>query len=210
MQFRRGYVLKEWLEATKNGRYEAHMSDNSVLGMLWKAVGNHGYGYGLLNLADRLTVNYCEHTKLKFLRNKLNSQGHIPAGPEQDRNRYWETSHKKTTVLQQVPKQLSADILSCAKIPLLEMVYKVFFKYFRDTAWSLVSTDTDSLIVMFAEEDLKDCCKPERKEDFEKVRDTIFAPRDGPNAKRLAMEPLMFKSEFRGHIAISQTSKSYM
>ena len=55
-----------------------------------------------------------------------------------------------------------------------------------------------------------ECCKPERKEEFKAIEHKYFVPLEGPMAKELALEPLLFKQEFRAEIAVLLAPKSYL
>ncbi len=63
---------------------------------------------------------------------------------------------------------------------------------------------------MLAENTFAECCRPEVRAEFEARHDNFFVPLQGPKAKELAMEPLLFKQEFRADIAISLAPKLYL
>ncbi len=53
LQFRRVPVMEKWLNLIIRGRKKAKADGEPTLTLAYKAVGNHGYGFGLLNLLDR-------------------------------------------------------------------------------------------------------------------------------------------------------------
>lgn len=163
LQFKRGAVMEEWLDKIVAGRKQAKEMDEPTMTIALKAIANHAYGFGLLNLLDREHVKYVPTTKSAKLRRAENFKDCFEVGPEEDRGIYLEFGMRNTSAQQLLPKQLSADILSCSKIPLLHCVYKVFHKYFRHSAWSLQCMDTDSLCILLAEDTMLECCKPGKK-----------------------------------------------
>ena len=142
LQFRKAPLMKKWLDVIIRGRKKAKEDGEPTLTLAYKALGNHAYGFGLLNLLDRDEVRYVRPEKKETFDNRENCSGYYECGPEGNRDLYYEFTMKKRLAQQLLPKQVSADILSCAKIPLLNIVYQVFHKYFRRSAWSLLAMDT--------------------------------------------------------------------
>ena len=83
--------------------------------------------------------------------------------------------------------------------------------HFLDRAdFELLEMDTDSLYMALAGDSVEELIKPERKEEYEKVKDQWFPRNDTPeNAAYDKRTPGLFKVEWCGDGFVGLNSKSY-
>ena len=210
LQFRGAKVFEDWLDNIITNRKLAKEQQKSILAMTIKLLGNSAFGFGLLRLDQRITSKFVKESDLRKWICKSEFAGFLPAGHPKYPEGVMEVMYHPKSVIQNLPRQFSAEVLGVSKIPLLNFIHQIYPMFFRETAYTLVACDTDSLITAFAGETLEDCCKPEMKLEFQQNRNEFFVPDSGPLKHKLSFEPLLMKVEESGPVAISLCPKCYL
>ena len=77
----------------------------------------------------------------------------------------------KSTIEHKEPIIVGFFILQYAKLRMLELYYNFFDKFCDVNKFEELEMDTESLYLALAEENLYDCIRPEKKGDWEKLRE---------------------------------------
>ncbi len=91
-----------------------------------------------------------------------------------------------------VPKALGSFVLTTAKLVQLRFYLDFLCYYLSKETFALVLTDTDSFYCSFSRPSIKDCIKPEKKQEFAANRDKWLACPDKPESRLI---PLLYKEE---------------
>ncbi len=78
-------------------------------------------------------------------------------GPSENPEKYWETTRRKTVIMESLPVQFSATVLALSKCCLLSYYYDIFCKYLKPDSFEMHITDTNSIIVALSGETIDDC-----------------------------------------------------
>ena len=191
--------------------------DSSVVAETMKLLGNSSYGYQIMERS--------KHTEIKFLNDE---KTHIAINGKKFKRlnnvskELYEVELAKSKIEHRETIIIGFFIHQYAKLRMLELYYN-FFDRFCDVNKFELEMDTDSLYLALAHENLYDCIRPAKKQEWEALRqqdcddyfqaDAIqnFFPRTccSKHKKHDKRQPGLFKEEFRCTEMICLCSKTY-
>ena len=135
----------------------------------------------------------------------------------------YEVELAKSKIEHREPIIVGFFILQYAKLRMLELYYNFFDRFCDVDKFEELEMDTDSLHLALAQENLYDCIRPAKKEEWETLREKDcddsfradashnFFPRTccSKHKKHDKREPGLFKEEFRCSEMICLCSKTY-
>ncbi len=206
----------EWFrDEVIHDRRMADLDPNwAIRGETSKCKGNCAYGRCLMckekhtNISFVSSENIETHVKNPLLKNIEKLEGDI-----------YEVEKTKKKVVFDNPIQIGICVYSYAKLKLIEF-WEFINYYLVNDFYQLMQTDTDSLYIALARENIDDCVKPHlleewkmKKSEFFTSTDTtpiIFEGRSIPFSQYDKRTPFKFKPEFIGHEMICINSKCYL
>ena len=192
--------------------------DSSVVAETMKLLGNSSYGYQIMDRSRHTVTQYFNEEKThKAINNKMFKR------LRDITDDLYEIESVKSKVEHKEPIVVGFFILQYAKLRMLELYYNFFNKYCNENMFEELEMDTDSLYLALGAENLYDCIKPEKREEWLKIREkdcddnfvadatSNFFPRTccGKHIKHDKREPGQFKEEFRCTEMYCLCSKTY-
>ena len=192
--------------------------DSSVVAETRKLLGNSYYGYQIMDRS--------RHTETKYLNDKKTHKAingkmfkHLNNVSEE----IYEVELPKSKIEHREPIVVGFFILQYAKLRMLELYYNFFDRFCDVDKFEELETDTVSVFLALAHENLYDCIRPAKKEEWETLREKDcddsfradashnFFPRTccSKHKKHDKREPGLFKEEFRCTELICLCSKTY-
>ena len=131
-----------------------------------KLLGNSSYGYQIMDRSRHTITKYLNDEKTHKAINeplfkRLNTV-------QKD---LYEIGLLKSTIEHKEPITVGFFILQYAKLRMLELYYNFFDKFCDVNKFEELEMDRDLLYLAHAEENLYDCIPPEKKGDWEKLRE---------------------------------------
>ena len=191
---------------------------SGVVAETMKLLGNSSYGY---QITDR-----SRHTITKYLIDeKTHKAINEPLFKRLNtiQNDLYGIELLKSTIEHKEPIIVGFFILQYAKLRMLELNYNFFDKFCDVNQFEEIEKDTDSLYLALTEENLYDCIRPEKRSDWEKLREndcrdsfradskTNFFPRTrcSVHKKHNKREPGLFTENFRCTEMLCLCSKTH-
>ena len=192
--------------------------DSSVVAETMKLLGNSSYGYQIMDRS--------KHTETKYLNDEKTHKainGKMFKRLNNVSKELYEVELAKSKIEHREPIIVGFFILQYAKLRMLELYYNFFDRFCDVDKFEELEMDTDSLYLALAHENLYDCIRPAKKQEWEELRkqdcndsfqaDAIqnFFPRTccSKHKKHDKREPGLFKEEFRCTEMICLCSKTY-
>ena len=191
---------------------------SGVVAETMKLLGNSSYGYQIMDRSRHTITKYLNDEKTHKAINeplfkRLNTV-------QKD---LYKIELLKSTIEHKEPIIVGFFILQYAKLRMLELYNNFFDKFCDVNKFEELEMDTGSLYLALAEENLYDCICPEKKADWENLREkdcrdsfradskTNFFPRTlcSVHKKHDKREPGLFKEEFRCTEMLCLCSKTY-
>ena len=190
-------------------------ADLRMSGEASKLMGNCGYGVTLMNKAKHTQTSFAKeenlqnHTKNPLLKNY----------DELNENVY-EVEKEKRKIVHDLPLQIGLAVYSYAKLRMLEF-WKFVNEYLVNDLYQFMEMDTDSLYIAFARDTIDECVKPEKREEWEKVKDKWIPSQDTETQVKFNDQwitwqqfdyrtPGKFKVEYNGEGMGCLNSKTYI
>ena len=123
---------------------------------------NSGYGSLLLDNSKHRNITYTPDDREAGI--KVNDIRFIKLSKLEDS--LYEIECKKRNYSCDLPIILGANVLSLAKLHLIEFYYNFIDKYFRKEAFSELYVDTDSIYITMSSRDYQDVVKPDLYPEF--------------------------------------------
>ena len=211
--------FKPFVQSVVNARREGDQNKSSaVLAETMKLLANSSYGRLLLDRSKHRTTAYVNTIKADQLINKANFHSYNAVSED-----CFEISSLKYKIVHKEPIVLGFFILGFAKLRMLEVYYKLLFKFLDHNLFEEIEMDTDSLYLALGRPTLVDCIHPDRKRKWEELRandcrddfeaDSIgnFLPRTccQKHAIHDKRTQGLFKTEFRATEMVALCSKTY-
>ena len=192
--------------------------DSSVVAETMKLLGNSSYGYQIMDRS--------KHTETKYLNDEKTHKAINGKKFKRLNNvskELFEVELAKSKIEHREPIIVGFFILQYAKLRMLELYYNFFDRFCDVDKFEELEMDTDSLYLALAHENLYDCIRPAKKQEWEALRkqdcnDSFQAdaiqnsfPRTccSKHKKHDKREPGLFKEEFRCTEMICLCSKTY-
>ena len=180
--------------------------DSSFVAETMKLLGKSSYGYQIMDRS--------RHTETKYLNDEKTHKainGKMFKRLNNVSKEIYEVELAKPKFEHREPIIVGLFILQYAKLRMLELYYNFFDRFCDVDKFEDLEMDTDSLYLVLAHENLYDCIRPAKKQEWEALRqqdcndsfqaDAIqnFFPRTrcSKHKKHDKREPGLFKEEFR-------------
>ena len=139
---------------------------SGVVAETMKLLGNSSYGYQIMDRSRHTITKYLIDEKTHKAINeplfkRLNTV----------QNDLYGIELLKSTIEHKEPIIVGFFILQYAKLRMLELNYNFFDKFCDVNQFEEIEKDTDSLYLALTEENLYDCIRPEKRSDWEKLRE---------------------------------------
>ena len=187
-------------------RGEDENTDSSVVAETMKLLGNSSYGYQIMDRS--------KHTEIKYLNDEKTHKainGKMFKRLNNVSNELDEVKLAKSKIEHREPIIVGFFILQYAKLRILELYYSFFDRFCDVNKFEELEMDTGSLYLALAHENLYDCIRLAKKQEWEAFRqqdcnDSFqavaiqgFFPRTccSKYKKHGKREPGLFKEEFR-------------
>ena len=189
-----------------------------VVAETMKLLSNSSYGYQIMDRS--------KHTETKYLNEKKTNRAINSTFFKQLQyihESVYEVELVRAEIEHREPKIVGFFILQFAKLRMLELYYNFFKKYCDESKFEELEMDTDSLYLALAENDISDCIRQDKFEEWSDIRkkdccnnfeaDSLrnFFPRTccSTHSQLDKREPGLFKEEFRATEMICLCSKTY-
>ena len=208
-------------KVTTSRRQGDSHKDLSIIGDLFKLLGNSAYGSTIMNKLTHCNVQYAaSETEACLMANNNLFKSMTQLSPDYA---FYEVESHKNKIRLDLPIQIGFFILQYAKLKLLSFYYDCIDKLVPRSKFEVLQCDTDSLYFSIAGDSLSDGVKPELKTDFELLLngycsdinidpDKHWFPRTccEKHAKYDSREPGIFKLEYSGECFYGLCSKTYI
>ena len=140
--------------------------DSSVVAETMKLLGNSSYGYQIIDRS--------RHTETKYLNDEkthkaINGKTFKRLNNVSKEN--YEVELAKSKIEHREPIIAGFFILQYAKLRMLELYYNFFDRFWDVDKFEELEMDTDSLYLALAHENLYECIRPAKKEEWETLRE---------------------------------------
>ena len=162
--------FKYFTEQITTERLKGDFDPNKkALTHLIKMLGSSAYGKFIMNVENQRDYVYC-HKKdaMQYIKSKYFSNY------QELGNESVEITLKKKNIAHDMPLQIAVMVYMDAKRQLLSFAFDVIDKYIQRDLYTLLGTDTDSLFISFAGNNIFDVLKPELKLEFLSNYDKYF------------------------------------
>ena len=192
-------------------------ADSSVVTETMKLLSNSSYGYQFLERSRHPETKHLNDEKThKAINGKMFKRLNIVS------KEIYEVELAKSKIEHREPIIVGFFILQYAKLRMLELYYNFFDKFYDVDKFEELEMDADSLYFALAHENLYDCIRPAKKEEWETLRERDcddyfradashnFFPRTccSKHKKHDKREPGLFKEKFRCTEMICLCSKT--
>ena len=209
------YQAVEWIakpcfrgfgDFVSNARREGDRGGSQVVAETAKTVGNAGYGRFLMDSSRHLDIKYEEdHVKVARTINSYWFRDLEEIGDD-----VYELKSAKKRIKMNLPIQIGFFVYQYAKLRMLEFYYHCIDHFLDRSDFELLEMDTDSLYMAIAGDSVEELVKPERREEFEGVKDQWFPRNDTPEHTAYDKRtPGLFKVEWSGQGFVGLNSKTY-
>ena len=204
--------------AVDKRRQDDKNPNSSVVAETMKLLANSSYDYQIMDRRRQTVTKYCsdEKTHAAISSKLFKRLDHV-------NNSLYEVEVAKEQIEHEEPINVRFFIVQYAKLRLLELYYKFFTKFCDVNKFEELEMETDSPYLALAENELKDCIRPEMRAEWRKLRsndcvdsftaDAVanFFPRRCcvKHKQHDKREPGLFKEEFRCTEMLCLCSKTY-
>ena len=130
-----------------------------------KLLANSSYGYQIVDRSRHTVTKYlCDDKVHAAINNKMFKRLNII------NEKLYEVEFVKSEIEHREPIIVGFFILQYAKLRMLELYYNFFVKYCDINKFEELEMDTDSLYLALAEEELYDCIRSDKKQEWISLR----------------------------------------
>lgn len=191
IQFSRKQPFKKFTETIAQMRKQAEEDKDLLLSTTAKALGNSSYGFTLYSAAKSLEVKYVHADSLQkyVLSNRFVSL-------EELNDDYYEVTMEKNIVMENLPIQIGFQVYALSKVYMLHFIHDVLGSHLKDDEWEILASDTDSVCMSLAQDNIDDCVRPDKKDQWDEIKYKYFVDDRTPESKsKTSKMPLLFKDE---------------
>ena len=140
--------------------------DSSVVAETMKLLGNSSYGYQIMDRSRHTETKYLNDEKMHKAIN-----GRMFKRLNNVSKKIYEVELAKSKIEHREPIIVGFFILQYAKLRMLELYYNFFDRFCNVDKFEELEMDIDSLYLALAHENLYDCIRPAKKEEWETLRE---------------------------------------
>jgi len=193
-------------EFVSNARRDGDRGGSTIVAETAKTIGNAGYGRFIMDVTRHENINY-EQDESKVCR-AINSL--FFRDLQEITSGVYELKSSKKKLKMNLPIQIGFFVYQYAKLRMLGFYYHCVDRFLDRSNYELLEMDTDSLYMTLAGESVDALVKPERREEFEGVKDQWFPRTDTKeHAAYDKRTPGLFKVEWCGEGFVGLNSKTY-
>lgn len=204
IQYIAGRPFAKFVEAGVNERIQGDLSkEHAINSVVSKCLLNSSYGKLIQNKLKQRDVVIIKNDSDKLAR-EISSV--FFGGCEEITADIYEVIKKKKKIVHNLPRHIGAFVYGKSKLVMLSFIYDFIVKYFRDSSYAFLFSDTDSIYLEISEENLDLCVKDEYKSEYQKIKYDWLV---NPDISRSCRQPGLFKIEKIGLNYIGLSSKCY-